>query len=139
MLLRPIGVRYESISAEGAARFVPIAIYLDGGDEQIAAYQVELKVIAGDAQIVGVEGSDLPGFTDPPRYDPAALFGGRIILGAFNTEQALPRGSQRTAVVHMRESGDTKVVYELTRVVTANLNGETVNARAFVSGEGEAQ
>ena len=132
----PVAVRYESAATSSDVRFVPVAIALDAGEQRIAAYQVELDVVAGQAEIVGVEGSEEIGFTEPPHYDPAALSGGRIILGAFNTERALPKGKQRVAIVHMREKGSTKVVYELTPVVCANLNGETINARAFVSGKG---
>ncbi len=132
----PVGVRYLSTGSSTEARFVTLAVTLDGGEHRIAAYQAELEVVAGRAEIVGVEGGGEPGFSEPPYYDPAALAGGRVILGAFDTKRALPTGRQRVAVVHLRETGTVPVEYALTNVVTASLNGETINARAYLSGQG---
>lgn len=127
-------VRYESAGAPEGVRFKPVEIRLDAGQKRIAAYQVELGVVSGEAEIVGVEGSDLPGFDTAPYYDPAALAGGRIIIAAFSTEHHLPVGANRVATVHMRESGKATVVYELRVTAAADANGEPIEASAFLTG-----
>jgi hypothetical protein len=132
--------RYESQGGAGGVRFAPIDIFLDAASNEIAAYQVELEVISGTADIVGVEGASLQGFEDAPYYDPAALKGGRIIVAAFSTKSTVPRGAQRVATVHMRERGDALVTYRLTPMVVADARGEPVQARAYVTGrKGEAR
>jgi hypothetical protein len=89
------------------ARFRPVNVYIDSGSESLAAYQIEIKAGNGApcAEIVGVEGGEHPAFRAAPYYDPAALHGGRIIIGALSTETNLPRGKARVAVLHVRETG----------------------------------
>lgn len=119
--------RYTSRGADGDVRFTPLAIALDV-DGPVAGYQLELVVESGEATIVGVEGGEAPGFEDAPYYDPAALAGGRIVIGALSTEHVLPRGRQRVAVVHMREAGPAPVEYELRLMAAANASGERTAA-----------
>lgn len=98
-------------------RFRSHSIALEVRAEAVAAYQVELTVKSGQAQIVGIEGGDARGFAEPPYYDPAALFGGRIVLAALCPAHPLPPGRHTVARVHMQEIGSPPV-YEL-RVITA--------------------
>jgi hypothetical protein len=51
--------------------------------------------------VVGVEGGSHPEFKVEPYYDPAALQGGRVIIGAFSLAEAemLPKGKNRVAWV----------------------------------------
>lgn len=87
-------------------RFGYVDVFIDSGAVPMAVYQVELRATAGDIRIVGVEGGDPVAFTDPPRYDPAALLDGeRIVLGAWSTEADLPVGNTRIARVHLRLDG----------------------------------
>lgn len=87
-----------------AQRYQPVDVYLDSGDQPLAAYQVEVNV-EGDALIVGVEGGDTTAFAAPPHYDPKALAGGRIIIADLDVGDDLPRGRTRVATLHMREAG----------------------------------
>ena len=68
--------------AREGVRFRPLHVELEVGARPLAAYQVELVAAEGDAEIVGVEGGHSAGFDQPPYYDPEALAGGRIVLGA---------------------------------------------------------
>lgn len=86
-----------------AARFRPVDVYVDAGDRPLAAYQIEITA-ADCAEVVGVEGGDHAAFRAAPYYDPAALSGGRIVIGAFSTAADLPRGKTRVAKLHMRET-----------------------------------
>jgi hypothetical protein len=120
--------RYTSPATDGEIRFAPVAIALEV-DEPIAAYQVELIVKRGAATVVGVEGGEGEGFDDAPYYDPAALQGGRIVIGAFSTEHVLTRGRHRVAAVHMREVGPNPAEYELRLIAAASARGERIAAR----------
>lgn len=118
-----------TVAGDGAVRFRPLDVELAVGDAPIGAYQVELVVAAGDATIVGVEGGALPGFEAAPYYDPAALAGGRIVLGAFSTARTLPaRGTHRVATVHLREQGPGPT-YELRLIAAADAAGAPAAAR----------
>jgi hypothetical protein len=130
--IEPIA-RYASDAKGGAVRFAPVDVYIDV-DESVAAYQLELLVKGGDAQIVGVEGGDPSGFEGAPHYDPAALSQDRIVLGAFSTKHVLNRGRQRVATVHMREAGADPAEYELRLVVAADAEGAEVAARPELGG-----
>lgn len=116
--------------AQGAGHFRPVAIYVDTGDEPLAAYQLELLVTQGEAMIVGVEGGEHPAFREAPYYDPAALQGGRIILAAFSTGADLPRGRTRIGTVHVREIDGQAAEYEPRLIVCATRNGERIPAQA---------
>jgi len=107
-----------------AVRFATVEITL-AADHPIAAWQVELVVTAGDARIVGVEGGEAP-FAEPPRYDPAALAGGRIILAAFDTHAALPAGRHRVAIVHVRAAGPA--AYSVRVAAAADPDGTRITA-----------
>jgi hypothetical protein len=109
------------------AHFRPVEVWLDSGDAPLAAYQIEISA-DGNAEIVGVEGGAATPFTDPPRYDPAALQGGRIILATFSTAPELPRGRTRVATLHVREPGDRAPEYRATVVAAATSDGRSIPA-----------
>ena len=106
-----------------AASFRPVAVFLDSGDQLLAAYQVE--IIAHGAEIVGVEGGEHRAFRDAPYYDPAALQGGRIVIAAFNTGSDLPHGKTRVATLHMRET-EVSPNYEITLIAAASAGGARI-------------
>ena len=110
-------------------RFRPMTIELEIRGEPVAAYQVELRVVSGNATVVGVEGGAATGFTAPPYYDPAALSGGRIIIAAFNPQVSLPPGRHKVAVVHLRESGPTPT-YEMSVITAGDRAGHRVEITA---------
>ncbi|MBW2276583.1 MAG: hypothetical protein JRF63_03765 [Deltaproteobacteria bacterium] len=120
--------RYTSKATDGEIRFAPVEIVLEV-DEPVAAYQVELLVKRGQATVVGVEGGENAGFDAAPYYDPAALKGGRIVIGAFSTKHVLTRGRHRVAAVHMREVGPDPAEYELRLVAAASASGERTATR----------
>ncbi len=125
-------MRYESRGVGAGVRFTPVQVLLESLEREVAAYQVEVVVIAGEAEIVGVEGADHPGFQDAPYYDPAALAGGRIIIAAFSTKHQLPIGKQRVATIHMRESGPERVAYEIRTIALADKRGKPVSAKVLL-------
>ena len=131
---------FATLAGDDAVRFRPLDIELAVAEAPVGAYQVELLVTDGDAQIVGVEGGTLPGFEEAPYYDPAALAGGRIVLAAFSTAETLPAdGTHRVATVHLRETGSA-TTYELKLIVAADAAGEPVVARPQIGlGKGDGR
>ncbi|MHC4768662.1 MAG: hypothetical protein ACYTEI_08130, partial [Planctomycetota bacterium] len=73
-----------------SVRFQAVHVSVDTGDEPLAAYQLDLRAATDNVRIVGIEGGAHPAFADPPYYDPAAIQGDRVIIGAFST---VPAGS----------------------------------------------
>jgi len=119
---------FESPSAAAAVRFEPLRIYLDSGPNNLAAFQFELKAVAGKIKIVGVEGGEHEAFTEPAYYDPAALANDRIIIAAFNTGSDLPTGRTRIATIHLQIIGDIEPEYELHLTVAASEDGNEIPA-----------
>jgi hypothetical protein len=123
------------IAATGshAQRYQPVDVYVDSGDQPLAAYQLEVTV-HGDAMIVGVEGGDAPAFAAAPHYDPKALAGGRIIIADLDVGTDLPHGRIRVATLHMRESG-APPTYQVTLQAAANADGTPIPATAHLEPE----
>ncbi len=118
--------------------FAPVHIYLDSGSIPLAAYQFEFKAVAGQVEIVGVEGGEHLAFSEPPHYDPAALAGGRIIIAAFNTTDTLPTGKTRIATLHLQITGDTIPEYEIKQLTAADTDGRRISAEvSFEQGENQ--
>jgi hypothetical protein len=92
-------------------RFETIDINIDSGATPLAAYQLEIRA-TGDARLVGIEGGAHSAFAEPPFYNPRALPEGqlnqRIIIAAFSTDQALPRGNTRVARLHLQVRGEAQ-------------------------------
>jgi hypothetical protein len=110
-------------------RFAQLPVYLDSGNQALAAYQFELKATAGQIKIVGVENGEHPAFNEPPYYDPAALAKDRIIIAAFSTDKDLPKGRTRITTIQLQIIGDTEPQYELTLTVAADENGNKIPAK----------
>ncbi|MCY2953797.1 MAG: hypothetical protein NTU53_17750 [Planctomycetota bacterium] len=120
-------------------RFGVVDVFVDSGGDGLAVWQVEMKAVAGDVKIVGIESGGHAAYKEPPFYDPAAMMGGRVILGAYSLEdEALPTGKTRVARVHVRVGGDAKPEYEVKLVVAAAKAGKPIAAKVMVA-EGEGQ
>lgn len=115
-----------SAGGTAAQRYQPVDVFIDSGDQPLAAYQIEVTV-DGDAMIVGVEGGDTPAFAPAPHYDPKALAGGRIIIADLDVGSDLPRGRTRVATLHMRESG-APPTYHVVLQAAANADGTPIPA-----------
>lgn len=133
LLLAALAMLGASVTGSHAQRYQPVYVYIDTGDEPLAAYQLEVTV-DGDAMIVGVEGGDSPAFAAAPHYDPKALAGGRIIIADLDVGTDLPRGRTRVATLHMRESGATPT-YHVALQVAANADGSPIPATVHLEPE----
>lgn len=128
--------------------FAPLHIYLDSGNKPLAAYQFELKAVAGQIKIVGVEGGQHKAFKEAPYYDPkvlhdptaynntTALRSDRIIIAAFDTGSELPKGRTRIATIHLQIIGDAEPDYDLKLSVAADADANEIPAKiSFEKGE----
>jgi hypothetical protein len=121
-----------------ASGFATVDLFVDSGNQPLAAWQIEFKAIAGQVEIVGIERGDNKDFQDPPYYDPAALQTNRIIVGAFNITDRLPIGKTRVAKLHLHISGGVKPVYAAKLIVAGDKEGKPITAQASLGqSEGE--
>lgn len=129
-VLLPLAGAYQepAETATRPVRFFPLDVYVDSGTSELAAYQFELKATGGDVKIVGVEGGEHAAFANAPYYDPQALAQDRIIIAAFSTASDLPQGRTRVATLHLQAEGDAAPEYELILTVSADAQGDTVEA-----------
>lgn len=117
-----------------SARFVALDVFVDVGGAELGAYQVELKALAEQARVVGIEGGEHAAFSSPPFYDPAALHEAqlreRIVLAAFSTAPELPGGRTRVARIHVRIAGEAR--YEAAVVTAGARDGSKIEAKVEV-------
>ena len=127
----------QDLTAQPKVRFAPLHIFLDSGNQPLAAFQFKLKAAAGQIKIVGVEGGQHKAFKEAPYYDPAALYkSNRIIIAAFNTGRDLPKGRTRIATIHLQIIGDAEPDYELKLTVAADADAKEIPAKiTFEKGE----
>lgn len=114
-------------------RFEAIDVFVDAGDQALAAYQFELKSRTPGVEIVGIEGGEHAAFKEPPYYDSNAMRHNRVIIAAFNTGNQLPEGRSRVARIHVQLQGPGVKEYETKLSVSATVNGKRVPASASVA------
>ena len=117
-----------------SVRFDAIDVYVQTGDEPLAAYQLDLSAEKGDVTIVGIEGGESDVFTAPPYYDPAAIQNDRVIIAYFSTAaaDALPRGKVRIATIHVQIVGDIEPEYDAQITIAATVDGEPIDAELIL-------
>ncbi len=134
-VLLATGVGWAAAQPQGAGvRFQAVHVSVDTGAEPLAAYQLDLRATTGNVRIVGIEGGEHAAFADPPYYDPIAIQGDRVIIGAFSTARAgsLPVGRTRIATIHVRVTGDRHPEYEAELSVAATADGGAIPGRLFL-------
>lgn len=125
-------------SAREAVRFETLDVVIDVGTSSLAAYQFELLASDG-ATIVGVEGGEPGAFAEAPYYDPAALAGGRIIVGALAGEGEPITGAARVARLHMRVAGGVAPRYECVLRVAATADASPIGGATITVREGTSR
>ena len=120
--------QYET-AVRQKVRFAQLQVYLDSGNQKLAAYQFELKATAGQVKIVGIENGEHLAFNEPPYYDPAAMAIDRIIIAAFSTDKNLPKGRTRITTIQLQIIGDAEPQYELELTIAADANGNEIPAK----------
>lgn len=124
------GTRYVT---EQPVRFAAVDVFVDSGEQPLAAYQFELFDRSGVVKIVGIEGGEYPAYQEPPYYDPAAMRRSRVILAAFNTGKDLPKGKTRIARIHVQITGEKHPDYAIELDVAATSDGKEIPAVVTIS------
>ncbi len=108
--------------ADDKSRFESVDVFVDAGNQRLAAWQLEVKCKANDVKIVGIEGGEHPAFKEPPYYDKRAMNNNRVIIAAFSTGDNLPSGRSRVARIHVQVQGPGGRTWlsELTTAATAD-------------------
>ena len=114
-------------------RFEAIDVFVDSGDQPLAAYQFELVSRVPGVEIVGIEGGAHAAFAEPPYYDPKAMNNNRVILAAFNTGNDLPSGRSRVARIHVQVQGPGQKEYQTRLTISATSNGERIPAKLSIA------
>ena len=116
-----------------AVRFEAIDVFVDSGNQPLAAYQVELASKTPGVEIVGIEGGEHAAFAEPPYYDAKAMHNNRVIIAAFTTGENLPAGRCRVARIHVQLQGPGVKEYETKLSVSATTNGKRVPAELSIA------
>ena len=122
-------------ASKDSIRFEAIDVFLDSGDLPLAAWQLELRSLTQDVEIVGIEGGEHPAFKEPPFYDPRAMNNNRVILGAFNTgsDNQLPSGRSRVARVHVQITGPGERLWHTELTTSASSDGRNIPAELSIA------
>lgn len=109
----------------GTSSFRAIDVFVDAGNEALAAYQLTFVGTNG-VKIVGVEGGEHSAFAEAPYYDPQAMQNDRVIFGAFNTSRDVPRGRVRVATIHVRTQSNQLSAYRIEVNAAATTDGKPI-------------
>lgn len=120
-------------TANDGIRFEAIDVFVDSGDRQLAAWQIELQNTQNSIEIVGIEGGQHAAFSQPAYYDPEAMNGNRVVLAAFSTAQDLPSGKTRVARIHVQCQGRNVTEYRMSLAVSADAAGEVIPAKLSIA------
>jgi len=120
----------------GGVRFTYVDVHVDSGASPLAAYQVEVACVDPAVKLVGVEGGEARHFAEAPYYDPAALQGGQVVLGAFTVEGDAPAGRQRVARLHYQEPEGPAPRFEAKLVTAAAPGGSRIEVKVELEWNG---
>ena len=120
-------------TADNGIRFEAVDVFIDSGNQALAAWQLELQSTQNAIEIVGIEGGQHAAFSQPAFYDPQAMNGNRVVLAAFSTAKDLPHGKTRVARIHIQCQGRNVTEYKTSLVVTADAEGEAIPASLSIA------
>lgn len=113
-------------------RFAAYELWIETGDRELAAWQVEVTDPAAHAQLVGLEGGSAGAYSEAPYYDPAALHQHRVIVAAFSLEAILPRGRTHVATLHFALDAASDPAFEIVPIAAADPSGASITINAVL-------
>jgi hypothetical protein len=125
ILLAPLAAQAGDFS------FMPLDIYIDSGDEPLAAYQFELRYDSWAYSIAGIEGGE-GALSEAPYYDPRGMDAGRIVIASFTTERTPPAGRVRVATVHIAVDEDVTADEDFAVILVVAAGPEEQPVRAEI-------
>jgi len=121
----------ELCGQESATSFRAVDIFVDSGNQPLAAYQLTFRSTNGSIKIVGIEGGEHSAFAEPPYYDPQAMQKDHVIIAAFNTGNTdqLPSGRTRIATIHVGVQTGQSPVYTVQVNAAAGTDGKRISVK----------
>ena len=126
----------DTIAADTVAadtHFETLDVYVDPEGRALAAYQLEVVDVSGNARVVGIEGGEHPAFEKPPYYDPEAIEREAVVLAAFHVGDDVPSHETRVATIHYAVATGTEPEFEVHLQVAASPSGHEVPALVRIS------
>ena len=116
---------------EPTASFRAVDIFVEPGNQPLAAYQLTFRSTNGSIKIVGIEGGEHSAFAEPPYYDPQAMQKDHVIIAAFNTASAdqLPSGRTRIATIHIQMQSGQAPAYIAQVSAAAGTDGKQISVK----------
>jgi hypothetical protein len=117
---------------KGKISFSTADVYVDSNNDELAAYQIDIKYDKEKIKIVGLEGGT-GGFNKPPFYDQAGLEGGHIILAAFvSDDKQAKKGSSSVARLHLQTTGCPPFELKTEPVAAAKPGGKSIPVKVKI-------
>lgn len=113
-------------------RFEALDVYVDSGQQPLAAWQFEIASVTPGVEIVGIEGGEHAAFENPPYYDARAIQQNRVILAAFSTAEDLPSGRSRVARIQVQLTGPGPREYRTELTISATKDGQQIPAQISI-------
>jgi hypothetical protein len=112
-------------------RFAAYDLYISPKGEPLAAYQIRIKAMSGNVEIISVQGGEHSAFKEAPFFDPKAIQKGTIKLAAFSTKEAaeLPTRETRVASIQIQTDRPGEVPFDLDLQAVATTNGRPIEAK----------
>jgi hypothetical protein len=121
--------------AAQAAEFAVFDVFVDSGEQSLAAYQLKISDERAAVKIVSVEGGEHAGFADAPKFDPRAIQRDVIKIAAFSLDPAemLPRGRVRVASLHVEIGPGLTPEWKALVEAAAGPKGKKISATVSIS------
>jgi hypothetical protein len=129
LALSPLLLAGEPNHSSSGVHFLGMDLWVDSGDEALAAYQVEITYDRNTVKIVGLEGGQKGSYTNAPYYDQKGFESGGIIVAAFTTGKDAPKGRIRVARIHIAVEGTIKPELTFKLMTAAKPGGRRINPK----------
>lgn len=110
--------------------FRVVDVVVDSGTSALGAWQCQIAIEGNGARVVSVEGGEAPAFRRAPYHDPAAFQKGRLVIAAFSTDDALPKGSVLVARLHLHVDAGAQYRLAVAVQAAAGPDGTSIPATA---------
>jgi hypothetical protein len=123
---------YQPLIAEtnrppSGIHFLGMDLWVDSGNDALAAYQVEITYDRSAVRIVGLEGGQAGSYKNAPYYDQKGFESGRIIVAAFTTGKDTPKGRTRVATIHIAVEGNATPELTCKLMTAAKSGGQRIS------------
>lgn len=118
-----------------AAEFAVYEVFVDSGEEKLAAYQLKISDERAAVKFLSVEGGEHASFAEAPKFDPKAIQQDVIKIAAFSLDAAakLPSGRVRVASLHVEIGPGLTPEWKAKVEAAAGPKGKKISAKVSIS------